>query len=347
MASARTILGVLTFLGILAPTGLAYAQECSGFNTSSRTGAIANDAIDEASGLAASWRHEGLLWTHNDSGDGARLFLMKPDGTHVATIALEGVGKARDWEDLAVGPCTAPAESEDSESKTSENKTSENKTSEKKASTNESATKSCVYVADIGDNRAKHTEVVIHRFEEPELPDKRPAAVTVRVSEQIWYRYPGGARDAETVMVHPKTAAIYVVDKRVQGNSGVYRIPRHPGSGSDKPGSKKKPVLAVEVGQLQLATQTGFGSMITAGDISPDGTEFTVRTYLAAYTFCAVGDDFETAVQAKPTPSNPPFMIQSEALGYDRSGQAIWVTSERRPSPVYRLERKQQPSPQK
>jgi hypothetical protein len=317
VASSRTIIGALAFLGFLAPASVSYAQECAAFDTSSRTGKIANDAVDEASGLAASWRHEDLLWTHNDSGDEARLFLMKHDGTHVATVTLEGVDKATDWEDMAVGPCAPPSEDEGKEESAG-------------------STKSCVYIADIGDNRSKRKEVVIHRFEEPALPDTLPADISVKAKEHLWFTYPGGARDAETVMVHPKTGAIYVVDKRVQGDSGVFRIPR---GSDDKKGSKKQPILAVEVGQLRLEAQTGFGSMITAGDISPDGSEFTVRTYLAAYTFCADGDDFETAVAADPVPGNPPFMIQSEALGYDRTGKSIWVTSERRPSPLYRMER--------
>lgn len=54
----------------------AQAQTCTGFARAERTGSLHNEAIDEASGLAASWRHEDLLWVHNDSGDEPRLFLM-------------------------------------------------------------------------------------------------------------------------------------------------------------------------------------------------------------------------------------------------------------------------------
>ena len=42
------------------------------------THAIAADQITEASGLALSHRSPKLLWTHNDSGDRARLFLLRP-----------------------------------------------------------------------------------------------------------------------------------------------------------------------------------------------------------------------------------------------------------------------------
>jgi hypothetical protein len=324
VSSLKTIVSAVTFLVVLAPSSLAFARECAAFDTAKSTGEIANDAVGEASGMAASWRHKDLLWVHNDSGDSARLFLMKQDGSHVATVTLEGVAKATDWEDMAVGPCQ-PA--------------SPKRVSSKEAAKDDGSAASCVYVGDIGDNASKREQVVIHRFEEPALPEELPADITVKATEQTWFHYPDGARDAEALMVHPKTAEIYVVDKRFQGDSSVYRIPRSPES--DKTGSKKAPAVAVEVGRIRLDAQMGFASMITAGDISPGGTEFTVRTYLATYTFCADGDAFESALKAQPVTSKTPFMLQSEALGYDRGGEAIWITSERRPSPMYRMERRQ------
>ncbi|QDG53715.1 hypothetical protein FIV42_24115 [Persicimonas caeni] len=303
MVQLRTIIVAAAFLAVFVQGERAHAQTCVGFGQTKHTGNVEHDAIDEASGLAASWRHEGLYWLHNDSGDKPRLFLMAEDGAHVATVTLAGVD-ARDWEDVAVGPCDKGSE------------------------------ESCVYVADIGDNRAKRKKVAIYRFAEPALGDERPADITVEDVTANWFTYPGGARDAETVMVHPKSAKIYVVEKTAERDAGVYRI-------ANKAHPPKKPVLAVEVGQLRFGAQSGFGKMITAGDIAPDGSEFTVRTYLAAYTFCVGEDaaDFESAVKTKPVVSNPPFMIQSETLGYGRGGNTIWITTERRPAPVYRMQR--------
>lgn len=230
---------------------------------------------------------------------------MNEDGAHVATVTLAGV-EARDWEDVAVGPCE------------------------------HSGKTSCVYVADIGDNRAKRANVVIHRFVEPALGEARPSDITVKKIASTRFTYPGGARDAETLMVHPSTAKLYVVEKTSQRDPGVYRI-------ANKVAGGKNPVLAIEVGQLRTGAQSGFGKLITAGDISPDGSEFSVRTYLAAYTFCVDtqdGADFENAVKSKPVVSTPPFLIQSETLGYSRDGNSIWITSERRPAPLYRMKRK-------
>ncbi len=316
MALLRTNATAVAFLAIALLAAPAHAQQkhagehpthsakraCVPFTESTKTGEIAYKDVDEASGLAASWRHKGLLWTHNDSGGQPRVFLIKPDGSTVAIVHLGNKARNVDWEDIAVGPCQKGSK------------------------------KSCVYVADIGDNRSKRKKVVIYRFAEPALPDKRPADLTIDHPDELWFTYPGGPRNAETVMVHPTTARIYVVEKTAERAPGVYRIPR-------KKADKKHPVLAVEVGQLRFGAGSGFGTLITAGDISPDGHEFSIRTYLAAYTFCADGDDFESAVEADPVLSAVPFMAQAEALAYSRDGQSIWLTSERRPTPIYRVDR--------
>jgi len=46
-------------------------------------GEINEDDVDEASGLAAGRRTRGILFTHNDSGDSARIFAFFDDGEPV------------------------------------------------------------------------------------------------------------------------------------------------------------------------------------------------------------------------------------------------------------------------
>ena len=45
--------------------------------------------ITEASGLVASRAHAGVFWTHNDSGDAARLFAIGPGGSNEGEISLQ------------------------------------------------------------------------------------------------------------------------------------------------------------------------------------------------------------------------------------------------------------------
>lgn len=152
------------------------------------------DAIDEASGVVESRRSPGVLFVHNDSGDGARFFAVGPDGRDEGEFRLRGA-TAVDWEDIALGPCPAG---------------------------------SCVYLGDIGDNAAARAEPVIYRVAEPATA----AGEVVDVAwDALPFRYPDGPHDAETLLAHPATGDLYVVTKVESGASGVYvlRAPHAPG----------------------------------------------------------------------------------------------------------------------
>lgn len=163
------------------------------FSSPMSMGVVQNPAIDEASGLACSRVNRGMLWTHNDSGDKARIFLLTDSGKHVGEFHLRGA-VARDIEDMAVGP--GPEEG-----------------------------KSYIYLGDIGDNWAGHNIKLIYRFEEPDVSGRDlPVKDTIRQYDVIRLRYPDMNRDAETLMVDPLTRDIYIVSKR-EPNVTAYRAP--------------------------------------------------------------------------------------------------------------------------
>src|SRR3954465_2999932 len=58
----------------------------------------------ESSGVAVSHAHPGVLWTHNDSGDGPYLYATDLQGTGRGALLVPGA-QAIDWEDMALGPC--------------------------------------------------------------------------------------------------------------------------------------------------------------------------------------------------------------------------------------------------
>lgn len=62
---------------------------------------VENKNLDEASGLAASYTNQGMMWSHNDSGDTNRIFLMDSLGKGTKEFYLEGAVN-RDWEDMAI-----------------------------------------------------------------------------------------------------------------------------------------------------------------------------------------------------------------------------------------------------
>jgi len=175
---------------VLNPSALA---DDPNFGHQIDRGLIEFDEINEASGLAASRRNPDVLWTHNDSGDEARLFALTTDGRHLGVYRIAGVA-ARDWEDIAVGP--GPVEGV-----------------------------SYLYIGDIGDNDAQFDLKYIYRIPEPLVDSNQsPVDTTLAGAEAIAFRYPDGSRDAETLMVDPLTKDIYLVSKR-ESSVRVYRAP--------------------------------------------------------------------------------------------------------------------------
>lgn len=149
-------------------------------------------ALTEASGLAESAINPGVYWTHNDSGDRARLFAIDAaTGALRATFELPGV-TATDWEDLAIAP---DADGNDA-----------------------------FYIADIGDNSAARSSVKIYRVAEPTLPAAGGPVVTINAGAVTSQRltYPGGPRDAESLAIG-SDGAITIVSKR-EAQVGVYRL---------------------------------------------------------------------------------------------------------------------------
>lgn len=108
-------------------------------------GRIKAKRINESSGICPSRKHDGVFWTHNDSGDGPRLFAIRLDGSLVATVTVKGA-KARDWEDIAID------------------------------------TDGVIHIADVGNNKHNRKDLRVYRVHEPERIEGSP---TVRVAETL------------------------------------------------------------------------------------------------------------------------------------------------------------------
>jgi len=147
-----------------------------------KTGKVANGKLNEISGIAASRVNPGLLWVHNDSGDSAKVYGLDEKGNNVAEFTLAGA-KARDWEDIAVGPGPDPNDS-------------------------------YIYAGDIGDNHRRRKTIAVYRFAEPKIKGgQKPFKGTIEVYDRLELAYPQGPRNAETLMVDPVSRDIYIVTK--------------------------------------------------------------------------------------------------------------------------------------
>jgi hypothetical protein len=200
-ALAGVLIGVLVALGacgsetasrVAGVLGPAH-KACSAKITRTNVGPLADPALRELSGIAASSRNPGVLWVHNDSGDSARIFALGANGTTRGTYTLSGA-KAVDWEDIARGPGPDPD-------------------------------RPALYVGDIGDNAAARAAIVVYRVPEPEV-GRNAGAVTLEGVDALELRYPDGAHDAESLLVDPKSGELFVITKNLAGGPvGVYRAP--------------------------------------------------------------------------------------------------------------------------
>ncbi len=249
----RLIPGVLLFFTTAcsapqAPASGTQTEVCS----ISEAGLLDTGLIDEASGLAVSRRFPGRLYHINDSGDSGRFFQTALDGSGTRPVAIDGFNPV-DAEDLAFGPC-GTVEGD------------------------------CLFVADIGDNNRRRSElriVVVRELEE--FPDRVPALATISI------RYPDGPRDAEALALHPN-GDLFIVTKAADyarlevSPSEIYRL------GFEARRSAGDGVVTLErfgedLDFRVISSDTFSGSLPTAADISEDGSRLLVLTYVNAFEF--------------------------------------------------------------
>jgi hypothetical protein len=267
------------------------------------------DELKESSGLAISRTQPGILWSHNDSGDGPSLYAIDISGKLLGVFRVSGA-MARDWEDISSGPCPAeistPAPPEKS---------------------------ACLFIADTGDNNQVRPDVSIYIVVEPRVGDAG-ASVAART---LRYRYPSGPTDAEALAVKPN-GDLTIVSKGRNGTIDFYSIPA---ASVTKAIASGEIVTAIFAGNTGIRPDQRIGRLVTSAAVAPDGLTLAVRTYYEVYFFkqvtrrgqtrwedigdsCALGD-------AEP---------QGEAIDYLDS-KTLLLTSERargRPGSIHRLQ---------
>lgn len=163
------------------------------FDVNRQIGIVKSDLLTEVSGIAHSRSMDGVIWAHNDSGDGARVYMLDESGNHLGIVNLEGIA-ARDWEDMAIGP--GPMSDHD-----------------------------YIYIADTGDNNEISKVLYIYRFLEPSFEiSNTPMEYKIKDVDRIEVIYNDKPRDTETILIDPLTKDILLVTKNSE-NSEVYRLP--------------------------------------------------------------------------------------------------------------------------
>jgi hypothetical protein len=213
------------------------------------TGSFRSPRLTESSGVVVSRAHPGILWTHNDSGDGPYLYATDLHGTDRGAVRVPGA-EAVDWEDIALGPC--PRRPGD-----------------------------CLYIGVTGDNLERRARVTVYAVPEPDPP--LTAADTQRVTAAplaLSLYYPDGPHDVEALYVSPRDTAVYLVSKG-RGRYGMVRLYRVNRAAWDTRGH----VRAELVQTLPIVPNGAAGRLVTGAAVLADGGLVAIRTYTEVYFF--------------------------------------------------------------
>jgi hypothetical protein len=149
-------------------------------------GGMADNRIDESSGVAVSRRDPNVFWTHNDGGAGKRprIFSIDRTGKSLGAFSIGGTN-LHDWEDIATD-----------------------------AAGN-------LYLGDIGNSEAKRTTLAVYQFPEP---DPRASGGAAGVQRAWQLRFPGAPFDCESLFVWKDHG--YLVSKVAPGtHAQIFRFP--------------------------------------------------------------------------------------------------------------------------
>lgn len=139
---------------------------------------FADGRFDEISGMTYSQRHPGVIYLHNDSSGGARIYAVDARTCRTrATLTLAGA-QARDLEAIGSG--------------------------------RDAKGRPILWVGDIGDNLDSWSEVRLLRVREPKV--LRDRTLTVRTYR---FTYPDGPQNAEALLTDPRSSRVWIVTKKL------------------------------------------------------------------------------------------------------------------------------------
>jgi len=154
-----------------------------------------------------------------------------------------------------------------------------------------------VWAGDVGDNPGHRDSVQVYRVR------PAPSGDADRRAPRYDLTYPGGARNAETLLVQPRTQRVFVVSKSAFGGT-VYAAPR-----------------TLHEGRTNRLTEFArVAGLVTDGAFFPDGRHVVLRTYSTASVYTFPGFQLTGTVRL---PSQP----QGEGISVSRTGRVL-VSSE-------------------
>lgn len=274
---------------------------------------VVSRPIDEMSGIVKSRRHPDTWWVHNDSGDSARIFAIRSDGSSILPTYSKFTrygdtpedGKQQwegfevlyaqnvDWEDIALDD-------------------------------------NYLYIADVGNNMNLRKDLAIYAISEIDPTASTRSAVVqkwpVHYPEQTSFPPMDWHYDAESLFV--SDGMLYLITKH-----------RHTGAiGGFKAGANLYRLdtrHADRSNALVLADSTELITAATGADLSPDGQTLAVISYQDLFLFDrpAEGDAWLSSTYRR-IPLDRGVTEQAEAVAWE-DDETLLITNEQRA--IFRL----------
>lgn len=272
-----------------------------------RTGWLASNNLNEASGMQASYSRDGDFFVHNDDGEPV-IYAIDSTGADVGSVIIVPA-QNKDWEDITSIPVDDGR---------------------------------WLVVGDIGDNWSKRKSIKLYFIDEPQTGKNDRYAGRQELKHWISLNYPDGPRDCESMAYDPVNKQILFLSKRDKPPR-LYAIDLVTALSENHAeltllgttSSFRPPTIA---DRAKWGGRTDWISQPTGFDISADGSEAVVITYRSLYRYRRQPDeDWLTAMQRKPEEVIGFSAVQNEAIAYSVDGKEIYVTTEKRPAPIHRV----------
>ncbi len=269
------------------------------------TAILESKELDEVSGIQSG--AGGRFFLHNDEGSPS-IYVADRDGRHLGKLRIRDA-KNRDWEDITRIP------GDDGP---------------------------LLVLGDTGDNKARYKSIRLYFIAEPQPSANGAYAEKVDLLHKLILRYPDGPRDCEAMAYDPASNMILLMSKR-DHPPRLYGLPLAVALQADRTELQYlgdvagfRPPTAADI--LTSKKRGQWISQPTGMDISSDGRRAAVITYRSLYLFeRAEGESWAEAFLKEPLEIIGPPGLHDEAVTFGFETLDVFVSTERRPTPVYKL----------
>jgi hypothetical protein len=278
----------LCILALLFGLGHMSTHGAPTFANGVSVGTVTASALDECSGIIASRNNANVIWTHNDSGDSARLFALDTQGRLLGTYTLTGATHT-DYEDIGIGP--GPL-----------------------------TNVSYLYVGDIGDNGESRSSIRVYQIPEPAVHARQytnPPTVGVKGVRAITLSYPDSPHNAESLFIDPWTGDLFIVTKE-STTSRVYSTSQAGLNSGTNVTLAFVRNIAFNIPSAADISPTGKEILIRQEDFARVWTRTNGQSISSALAAAPV------TVPVIGTPTEP----NGEAIAFDANGNGYFTLSE-------------------